>query len=65
MKIQIEKSGYTVKPFLIKQCGNTSNIGFRVYKDDKLVGEFQELVKLGLWFAEQVIEGTVGEEIEK
>lgn len=65
MELSIGKQKYKVKPYLIKKCGDTDNVGFRVYKDDELLVQFEDLYHFGMWFSSIVITETIDEEPEK
>lgn len=65
MELSIGKQKYRVKPYLIKKCGDTKNVAFRVYKDDELLEQFEDLYDFGMWFSSIVITETIDEEPEK
>lgn len=65
MELSIGKQKYKVKPYLIKKCGDTKNVAFRVYKDDELLIQFEDLYHFEMWFSSIVITETIDEEPEK
>lgn len=65
MELSIGRQKYKVKPYLIKKCGDTENVAFRVYKDDELLIQFEDLYHFGMWFSSIVITETIDEEPEK
>lgn len=64
MELSIGKQKYKVKPYLIKKCGDTDNVGFRVYENDTLLIQFDDLYHFGMWFSSIVIQETLDEEPE-
>lgn len=65
MELKIGERIYTVKPYLIKKCGATENIGFRVYNDAGRMKQFDDLTSLGLWITNIIVDETFDIEPEK
>lgn len=53
-----DQTPYTVVPYLRAKCGDTENVGFRVYKDGLRLYQFDDMQDLGAWFGSVVIDGT-------
>lgn len=64
MELVLGSKKFTIKPHLIAKCGNTNNINFRAYQEDKLIKEFDNLVTMGNWITDIIVDETLGEEPE-
>lgn len=65
MELVLGSKKFTIKPHLIAKCGDTSNINFRAYQEDKLIKEFDDLMTMGTWITDIIVDETWDEEPEK
>jgi hypothetical protein len=63
MELVVGTKKFTVKPHLIARCGDTDNVGFGAYQDDKLVKEFVDLQDMGYWITGIIVDETLYEEL--
>ena len=65
MKLKIGSQTFTIKLYLIKRCGDTDNVGFRVYRGRQLIKQFNDGADLGMWIVSVIIAENLEAKLEE
>ena len=63
MELVLGSKKFEIKPILIARCGDTRNIAFGAYENDTLIKRFDDLVNMGEWITDIIVDETWDEDI--